>query len=51
MLKVLRWACCARAAHHGVFLSCLAEFANGGIKGKVKSKVTRNEDAEADVEG
>ena len=51
--------------HHGVCMSCLAEFANVRIKGRVKSKVTRNEvsknnwdeeeeqqeDAEEDVEG
>ena len=36
-----RWACCARAAHHGVCVSCLAEFANGRIKGRVKSKVNK----------
>ena len=41
--QVLRRACCARAAHHGVCLSCLAEFRNGRIKGRVKSKVTGNE--------
>ena len=45
--QVRRWACCARAAYHGVSLSFLAEFVNGThygrIKGRVKSKVTRNE--------
>ena len=34
--QVWCWACCSRTAHHGVCLSCLAEFANGRIKGRVK---------------